>query len=68
MSVNGKFEDITKSDLMLFAEKCEVPDARTIIRKVQTAVEAWPDFAQGAGVNTERVEEIARRIREVRLG
>ncbi|GAB3847408.1 type II toxin-antitoxin system HipA family toxin [Nesterenkonia populi] len=67
MSVNGKFDDITRQDLMTFADKCQVPDARSIVRQVEEAVQAWPDFAEAAAVSTARTQEIADRMAEVRL-
>lgn len=50
MSVNGKFKDIDKRDLMAVADRFQVPDARNIIDQVQAALLKWKEFADEAGL------------------
>ena len=60
MSVNGKFSSISQADLLAVADRFGVGTAHKVIRQVQDAVAAWPDFARHAGVSP--VE--SNRIRE----
>ena len=59
MSVNGKFKEIMKSDLMAVADRFQVPRAKAVLKEVTEAVAAWPEFAKQAGVP----EKIAAAIR-----
>ncbi|MFZ4859470.1 MAG: type II toxin-antitoxin system HipA family toxin [Desulfuromonadaceae bacterium] len=60
MAVNGKFTGIFQADLLAVADRFGVGTAHKVIRQVQDAVAAWPDFAGQAGVSP--VE--SNRIRE----
>jgi serine/threonine-protein kinase HipA len=60
MAVNGKFTTISQADLLAVADRFGVGTAHKVIRQVQDAVAAWPDFAGQAGVSP--VE--SSRIRE----
>ena len=51
MSVNGKFEDIGRADLIALAEQFSIPRAASILDNVNAAVTQWPEFAAGAGVS-----------------
>lgn len=50
MSVNGKFEHITRADLLTVAERFVVPGARDLLAEVATAVKRWREFAAKAEV------------------
>lgn len=58
MSVNGKFKEIEKSDLMTVAERFQVSRARAILKEVSEAVDAWPEFAKKAEVPADIAEDI----------
>jgi serine/threonine-protein kinase HipA len=58
MSVNGKFEDITRSDLLDLADRYVVPAASRVIGEVLDAVDRWPTFALNAGVAEAETERI----------
>jgi serine/threonine-protein kinase HipA len=60
MSVNGKFEDIRRQDLLTLADRFQIGSARRLLSQVEMAVAAWPDFAKQAGVSTEATDRIAR--------
>jgi serine/threonine-protein kinase HipA len=60
MAVNGKFSDISQADLLAVADRFGVGTAHKVVRQVQEAIAAWPDFARQAGVSP--VE--SNRIRE----
>jgi len=51
MAVNGKFADISQSDLLAVADRFGVGTAPKVLQQVREAVTAWPDFASQAGVN-----------------
>ena len=65
MSVNGKFKDIRREDLLVVADRFEIGQAGKIIAQVGEAVAAWPGFAKQAGVSAEAAARIARN--QVRL-
>jgi len=67
MSVNAKFEGITRDDLHAVGEKFQVPGHRAIVREVEVVVESWPQFAAEAQLPQERTEEVQRRLVELRL-
>ena len=50
MSVNGKFLDITREDLMVLADRFGIGSASRICKAVNESVAAWPDFARKAGI------------------
>jgi len=60
LSVNGKFDEIGRADLMNVAERFAVPDARNGINEVVAAVRAWPDFAKEAGLKPSAADRIAK--------
>jgi HipA-like C-terminal domain len=59
MSVNGKFEDITRADLLELADRYVVPAPAQAIDDVFEAVSRWPSFAEQAGVEEFDVVRIA---------
>jgi serine/threonine-protein kinase HipA len=60
MAVNGKFAGITRGDLLTVADRFGIGTARQVLKQIQEAVAAWPQFAAQAGV----APADARRIRE----
>lgn len=60
MSVNGKFEDITRSDLLAVAEANNIKDAREVIDQVVDAAARWPRMALECGVPKDMVEGIEK--------
>jgi serine/threonine-protein kinase HipA len=56
MSVNGRFADIRRSDLLAVADRFAVPGAVSIFADVNAALDSWPEFAARAGLSdTQRV-------------
>lgn len=55
MAVNGKFSNITSSDLLEVAEQFGIGTARRELDRVMDAVRRWPEFALAAGVTDENV-------------
>lgn len=65
MSVNGRFADITRGDLLAVADRFGVGTARKVMERVREAVATWPDFAADAGVDprsTTRIREQHRLV------
>ncbi|TAL46259.1 MAG: type II toxin-antitoxin system HipA family toxin [Salinibacterium sp.] len=60
MSVNGKFRDIRRADLLAVADEFGIERAITAIGAVRDAVESWPEFADAAGLSNELTDEIAK--------
>ena len=50
MSVNGKFQGITRDDLLADADRFSVRKPREVLAEVRGALEKWPDFALQAGL------------------
>jgi serine/threonine-protein kinase HipA len=61
MSVNGKFAGAGREDFLAVADRFAIGRAPKLIKQVEEAVAAWPDFAAKAGLpqaETDRVEGI----------
>jgi serine/threonine-protein kinase HipA len=59
MSVNGRFADIQRADLLAVADRFSVPHAKQIIEEVKSAISRWPEFAEEAGVPLDKQAKIA---------
>lgn len=60
MAVNGKFTNIARADLLAVADRFGIGSAPKVLKQVNEAVSAWPDFASQAGVmqhETNRIVE-----------
>lgn len=60
MSVNGKFEGITRDDLLQDGDRFGVRKPREILAEVRAAVESWAQFASEAGLDTSMRDRVAR--------
>jgi serine/threonine-protein kinase HipA len=60
MAVNGKFSGIGLADLHAVGERHRVPGYRRVVREVLRAVDAWPQYAEEAGVDGATTEAIAK--------
>jgi len=58
MSINGKFDDINRSDLLTFASMNNIKDAASIIDEVREAASQWPVLARESGVPPVMVDAI----------
>jgi len=65
MSVNGKFDNITRADLLMVAARFSIPNAGQILNKVAASLHRWSDFASEAVLPDDRVQEIARDFKIV---
>lgn len=60
MSVNGKFDGITRADLIAVAERFSINGASAIFTQVNEALASWSQFAITAGLSAESIAVIAR--------
>lgn len=58
MSINGKWTDITRSDLMTVASSMHINRPDEIIEQVQDAVAAWPEAARKAEIPDDTMRAI----------
>jgi len=60
MSVNGKFNDITRKDLLEEAERFSVPGRSSALADVRSALESWPEAAKEAGLGPAAIDRVAK--------
>jgi len=66
MSVNGRFDAVTRKDLYAVGEQFDVPGYRGLVRDVTRVVDSWPDFAQQAGLGATETDRIAQDLAAAR--
>jgi serine/threonine-protein kinase HipA len=59
MSVNGKFKDITRTDLLEEADRFGVRRANDLIAEVRAAAENWVTCAKEAGLRADSYDRVA---------
>jgi serine/threonine-protein kinase HipA len=59
MSVNGKFEGITRDDLLGEADRFGVRRPKDLLTDVRTALENWPSLARQAGLGKNTSDRVA---------
>lgn len=67
MSVNGRFRDIARADVMAVANRFGVGTAAKVIRQVESAVGEWPKLAAEAAVDPSEIERITIDHENARL-
>jgi serine/threonine-protein kinase HipA len=60
MSVNGKFDGITRADLIAEADRFSVPRAEELLASVQSAIGNWTRHAKAAGLGESKADELRR--------
>lgn len=63
MSINGKFDDFTRNDLLEFARRNNIKNASEIIDKVKETLSQWPAVAKECGVPKSMIETIFPQMR-----
>lgn len=63
MSVNGKFDGITRDDLLAFARQNNIKDASSMIDGICEKASHWPELAEECGVPQEMTSHIASNMR-----
>jgi serine/threonine-protein kinase HipA len=59
MSVNGRFQGITRADMLQVADRFAIGPAPKIIDRVAEAIAGWPDFARAAGLSPSTMQAVA---------
>jgi serine/threonine-protein kinase HipA len=62
MSVNGKFTNISRADLMSVAEQFGIGTASKVLSSVGKAIASWPDFAREATVSPSETKRISDHL------
>lgn len=63
MSVNSKFDEISRRDFEAVGDLYGIPNYRAVIDKVLAAVDIWEAFAKLAGVSAVATKKILTDIR-----
>jgi len=63
LSLNGKRDNFTNSDLLEVAVKMDIKNAKEIVQQTTTAVSQWEKYAQTAGVKPEHTKQIQQTLR-----
>lgn len=58
MSINGKFDDLTRKDLLEFAAANNIKNASEIIDQICETASAWPELARNCGVPQTMIDGI----------
>ena len=62
MSINGKFDGITRVDLLSFARQNNIKDAAQIIDEVCETALLWPQMAKECNVPSEMIAPIVSNM------
>lgn len=63
MSVNGKFDHITREDLLELAKRNNIKDAPEIIDRISTVATSWSQIANECGVPEKMIHAITPQFR-----
>ena len=62
MTIGGKNDAITKTDLLRFARMNDIKDAESIIADVAQAIGKFPEYARNCGIEEKWSEQVSRLI------
>lgn len=65
MSLNGKFDNITKTDLISFAKANNIKNALELINEVLDSVASWPELAKECGVPSTMIQHILPNMLQI---
>jgi serine/threonine-protein kinase HipA len=63
MSVNGKFNEIGREDLLVEAERFSVSRPASLLQDVRSALENWPAFSEEAGLSHSTADRVSADFR-----
>jgi serine/threonine-protein kinase HipA len=66
MSIEGRYEGIKRRDLLTFADRFNVPDAKNILHEVASAITNWERHARDSGLSPERTALIEAKLTAIR--
>jgi serine/threonine-protein kinase HipA len=58
MSVNGKFANIGRADLLAVADRFNVPGAKTALKDIADAIASWDQFAAEASIRPAVIDDV----------
>ena len=58
MSVNGKFDQVRRDDLLILADRFQIGAASRLLADVRNAVAQWPEFGRQAQLSTRQIDRI----------
>ena len=62
-SINGKFDNFTRNDLLSIANTFGIKKANHILEEVNAAVMQWPEIAKDLDIPTKEIEAIKSKLR-----
>ncbi len=62
MSVNGRFQGITRQDLLTEADRFSVRNPGGILAEVSAALDAFPELAARAGLAPGKADHVAKQF------
>lgn len=65
MSINGKFDEITRQDLLSFAKQNNIKDASLVIDKICDTVSCWPQIAKECEIPSKMIKDIVSNIKQL---
>ncbi|MEI6667034.1 MAG: HipA domain-containing protein [Acidobacteriota bacterium] len=65
VSVNGKFTDIVRDDLLAVADRFAIGTAPRVLQEVNAAVKSWPSHAKKAKVSPRETQRIRAQHRSL---
>ncbi|MDR0970157.1 MAG: type II toxin-antitoxin system HipA family toxin [Lentimicrobiaceae bacterium] len=63
MSINNKWDDITRTDLVEFARRCDIDKPTEIIEQVVDAVSLWSQIATELSIPQPQIDAIEKTLR-----
>jgi serine/threonine-protein kinase HipA len=63
MSVNGKFDGLTRADLLGEADRFSIPRPNDLLADVRAALDNWSSFAKEAGLSQASSDKVAEDFR-----
>jgi serine/threonine-protein kinase HipA len=65
MGIDGKYQALTRKDLLVFAERHSVPGALVILNEINDAIDSWSTFASQAQLPKTDRDTIAKDFQRV---
>ena len=62
-SINGKFDNFTKNDLLSFGKSFGIKKANHILEEIITAVSQWPKTAKELDISKDEIKSISKNLR-----
>lgn len=64
-SINGKFDNFTKNDLLSFGKSFGIKNTNTVLEEVIEAVSQWSQIAKEIDIPKKEIEKISNNLRIV---